>query len=613
MPIRVLSEATASRIAAGEVIERPASVVKELVENSLDAGATRVQVEVRDGGIRSIAVTDNGSGIEPGQIGIAFERFATSKIDDSSDLTGIRTLGFRGEALPSIASVAAVETVSRVHGRDGGVRMVLDFGRKVSQDPAPAPPGTTVKVTGLFRNVPARLKFLGSASAELTRVSQLVASLGLIHPAVAFKLTSDGELRLATPGDGDRMAALAAVYGAAVARSMVRVDADPAAAFAVEGLVSSPELSRSSRNYITLSVNGRWVHSRRLMFAVEQACHGYLPERRFPVAVLEIKAPLGDVDVNVHPAKAEVRFLREDLVFSELQRAVRGALAGRAHVRPVSPAGGTEGHPAPHVWGRGADAPAPAAVPGQPPQTAAQRGLAAAAPWPPPETPGASSFQRTPMSFDKPPAGESGATLTDAGTTHRQVLPVLRVVGQAHETYILAEGPGGVYLIDQHAAHERVLYEDLCRRAASSSIESQPLLEPETVSLAPSHAAVIEEQAASLSAAGFVIEPFGPRTALLRAVPKLLADRGQGRPVDWLTRLLDDAAERGRKDSWQDRLLYTLACHGAVRAGRRMTPDESRALIQQLEQAENPHTCPHGRPTMVHLTSGQLEREFGRR
>jgi DNA mismatch repair protein MutL len=187
------------------------------------------------------------------------------------------------------------------------------------------------------------------------------------------------------------------------------------------------------------------------------------------------------------------------------------------------------------------------------------------------------------------------------------------VIGQAHETYILAEGPGGVYLIDQHAAHERVLYEDIRRRVASRSAESQPLLEPEPVDLAPAHAAVIEEQAATLSAAGFVIEPFGPKTALLRAVPKLLADRGQGRAGDWLIKLLDDAAERGRTDSWQDRLLYTLACHAAVRAGRKMTLDESRELIRQLEQAETPHTCPHGRPTMVHLTSGQLEREFGRR
>jgi DNA mismatch repair protein MutL len=616
MPIRVLSEATASRIAAGEVIERPASVVKELVENSLDAGATRVHIEVRDGGIRSIAVTDNGGGIEPGQIGLAFERFATSKIDDSSDLTGIRTLGFRGEALPSIASVATVETISRVPGQEGGVELVLEFGRELSREPAPAPPGTTVKVTGLFRNVPARLKFLGSAGAELTKISQLVASLALVHPTVAFKLTSDEELRLATPGDGDSLAALASVYGAAVARSMVRVDSDPAAAFAVEGLISSPKLSRSSRNYITLSVNGRWVHSRRLTFAVEQSFHGYLPERRFPVAVLEIKTPFEDVDVNVHPAKAEVRFLREDLVFGEIQRAIRGALSGQARVRPVSLAGGRAGPSAPYGLARGGVAQAPAAVPAQPQQSAAQRDFATAATWPAPETAVAASFPRPGASPDRPPAGQdtpAHAGAPGAGTTHRQVLPVLRVIGQAHETYILAEGPGGVYLIDQHAAHERVLYEDIRRRVASRSVESQPLLEPEPVDLAPAHAAVIEEQAATLSAAGFVIEPFGPKTALLRAVPKLLADRGQGRAGDWLIKLLDDAAERGRTDSWQDRLLYTLACHAAVRAGRRMTLDESRELIRQLEQAENPHACPHGRPTMVHMTSGQLEREFGRR
>ena len=631
MPIRRLNEATASRIAAGEVIERPASVVKELVENALDAGATRVDIEVRDGGIRLVSVTDNGAGIQPDEIALAFERFATSKIADDSELTGIRTLGFRGEALPSIASVAHVEAVSRVPGRDGGVRLVLDCGRVVVQEPAAAPPGTTIRVSDIFRNVPARLKFLSSPGAELAKIQHLSSTLALVYPHVAFRLTSDGAVRLASPGGGDRLAAVAAVYGSKAAQAMLPIEGDPAAAFSVTGLTGSPELARGNRTYITLSVNGRWVQSRRLLFAVEQAYLGFLPERRFPVAILDVRAPFEDVDVNVHPAKAEVRFLREDIVFAEIQRAIRRALTEGAHVRPLRApstqpgAGGRYPHqadgPARHRAMTGT-------APGDPATSPEQRSFATEATWPargqPLPAPAAGRAGQT--STDNMPAPSTAvsghAASSQAGTapmgkpaSQRQVLPVLRVIGQAQETYILCEGPDGVYLIDQHAAHERVLYEDIKRRSASRSVESQPLLEPETVDLGPGHAALIESHAEALSALGFAVEPFGPKTALVRAVPKLLADRGHGggKAGEWLLRLLDESSERGRTDSWQDRLLYTMACHASVRAGQKLTNDECRELIRLLEHAEQPHTCPHGRPTMLHLNSGHLEREFGRR
>ncbi len=623
MPIRVLSEEISSRIAAGEVIERPASVVKELVENALDAGATRIEVEVVAGGTRLVAVTDNGHGIEPGEAAVAFQRFATSKIDDTSDLSGIRTLGFRGEALPSIASVSRVEAVSCPAGQVSGERLVIEFGRVISTGPAAAAPGTSVRVTELFRNVPARLKFLGSPGGELAKVQQLVASFALIRPAVAFRLVSDSETRLSSAGDGNRVAAVAAVYGARVAQAMLPVVSDPAAAFAVEGLTSAPELSRGNRTYITLAVNGRWVHSRRLVFAVEQAYHGFLPERRFPVAVLDLRVPYDDVDVNVHPAKAEVRLLREDLVFSEVQRAVRGTLSATSPVRDVRLPW------LPRSTGAGSS-PAGSPVAGAnktSPDSQAQRAFAVAATWP--GTDEASARQAVQSwagagspggipSLERPVAGpgsavESATPAHPGDRTVHKALPVLRVIGQAHETYILAEGPDGVYLVDQHAAHERVLYEGLRARLHSRGAESQALVEAETVELSPDQAALVEAQADALARAGFVIAPFGPKTVLVRAVPRLLADRGQGSVGDILVRLLDEGTDRGRGESWEDRLLYTMACHAAVRAGRKMTPDECRELLRQLEAAEQPHTCPHGRPTMVHLASGHLEREFGRR
>ncbi|MEX0762519.1 MAG: DNA mismatch repair endonuclease MutL [Dehalococcoidia bacterium] len=601
MPIQVLSEALSSRIAAGEVIERPASVVKELVENSLDAGATRVEISIRDGGVRSISVVDNGSGISPGELSVAFERFATSKIDETSDLTGISTLGFRGEALPSIASVARVEAVSRVHESDAATRCVFEYGHRDLLETTGAAPGTSVSVTGLFRNVPARLKFLGSPGRELNRIQQLVATLALVYPNVAFKLTSDGKLRIGSPGTGDTLAAVAAVYGSRVGDVMLKVDGDSSAAFGAVGLISAPSLTRGNRNYITLAVNGRWVQSRRLIFAIEQAYHGFLPERRFPVAIVDMRIPYNDVDVNVHPAKAEVRFLREDIVFSTLQRAIRGTLTESAPVH-----GFTLAAPA-----RAQGAPGRSSSLSHQPQSP---GFAISASWPAAERQEASSGVESSPPGENPDlplaSAEEAVSNPPPRATHKGVLPVLRVIGQARETYILAEGPDGVYLIDQHAAHERVLYEEIRNRFAEKSTEMQALLEPETVELSPTHASIIEAHMDELVAAGFTIEPFGQGAVLLRTVPQLLVNRrGAG---DTLITLLDDISERGRSDSWQDKLLYTMACHSSVRAGQTLSIEESKELIRKLEATQQPHTCPHGRPTMIHLTTGVLDREFRR-
>jgi DNA mismatch repair protein MutL len=586
MPIQVLSDDLASRIAAGEVIERPASVVKELVENSLDAGSTRIDVDIVGGGAQSITVVDNGHGIPADELAVAFERFATSKIDESSDLIAIGTLGFRGEALPSISSVARVE----------------DFGKSGAVEPAGAPPGTRIEVAGLFKNVPARLKFLGSAGRELSRIQSMLGSLALVYPQVAFALNADGRERLRTIGSGKLVDAVAGVYGAKIAEQMLELEADESAAFSVDGLVSSPSLNRSNRTYITISVNGRWIQSRRLSYAIEQAYHGFLPDRRFPIAVARIHTPLDDVDANVHPAKAEVRFLREDLVYSVVQRAVRGVLSASAPV---------------HELGAG--------------RAAGSIGLL--------RTPGSLSDRSTAGRFDRASAdsdmGRSGFSqwpdpgisndwsqqtrLPDSNTneatgTPKETLPVLRVIGQAHETYILAEGPDGVYLVDQHAAHERVMFERVKERFDQNASESQPLLEPASVDLAPGAMSTVQEHLDELNRVGWGVEEFGRNSLIVRSVPGSLATRASGDGAGQVfVRVLDELSEGRTGETWRDRMLATIACHSSVRAGQVLSIEECRDLIRQLEKADRPNTCPHGRPTIVQLNINDLEREFKRR
>ena len=598
--IKILSDDLASRIAAGEVIERPASVVKELVENSLDAGSTRVDVQVVGGGAKSIVVIDNGMGIPSDQITTAFERFATSKIDESSDLISIPTLGFRGEALPSIASVARVITVSMSTEAAYGVKYHVDFGKPGQVEKIGAPQGTRIEVTDLFNNTPARLKFLGSAGRELARVQSILASLALVNPHVTFNLVADGRDRLRTIGSGKLMDSIAGVYGQKIADQMIPLEPGGSSAFAVDGVVSSPSLTRANRMYITISVNGRWIQSRRLSYAIEQAYHGFLPERRFPLALLRIRTPLEDVDPNVHPAKAQVRFLREDLVFSIVQRAVRGILSASAPIHEIgaSRMAGSSG-----LLG--------AADLTEVGSGTLESGISS--------TQG--SFVQKPDPLLKIAQGQSDEmrdditlTVSEGGPTPRETLPVLRVIGQAHETYIVAEGPEGLYLIDQHAAHERVTFEFVKYRFDNGESEYQPLLEPITVALAPGVMTTVQEHQDDLNKVGWRFEEFGKNSLILRSVPgplsvKVSADGA----AQVLIRVLDELASGGAGDTWSHRLIATIACHASVRAGQSLSIDDCKNLVRQLEQAERPNTCPHGRPTIVRLRVNDLEREFKRR
>jgi DNA mismatch repair protein MutL len=566
LPIKVLEPKVISQIAAGEVVERPASVVKELVENSLDAGATQISIEVRGGGVSLIRVVDNGSGIPVDEVELAFGRYATSKITGLSDLESSLSLGFRGEALASIAAVAEVELTTCAAEEPTGAYLALRGGEVASRSSRGRSPGTTVSVSSLFRQVPARLKFLKSSATEASHIANIVSRYALAFPEVRFSLSLDGRVTLRTPGSGQLADSVAEVYGLEVARNMLEIKTQAwhggagDSALTVSGMVGSPKIRRASRDYLSIFVNRRWVRHRALAWAVEEAYHGLLMTGKHPVAVINLAISPQEIDVNVHPTKTEVKFRDEPAVFGAVQRAVRQTLVELA---PVSRIEEVAGRPAV----------SPASRPSLWPQAVTRGGVV--------------------------------STPAEASPTPARSLPVLRVVGQLLASYIIAEGPGGLYLIDQHAAHERILFEQIKESWSRREMEVQRLLEPAPFEVTPRQAEVLESHLEKLSQFGFAIAPFGDRTFLVRSVPALLVGR------DWLG-AIREILDAGSGEGWEEKLAVSLACHSAVRAGQVLTDDEMREIVRKLEQASLPNTCPHGRPTLIHLSKEQLEREFGR-
>ena len=585
LPIRVLSPQEAARIAAGEVIERPASVVKELIENALDAEARQITVETRQGGVAFLRVVDDGVGIPPEELRIAFERHATSKLQAEEELWRIATLGFRGEALPSIAAAADVSFISRPAGAMVAGRIVLRDGEVEHQGSAGAPPGTSITVERLFHQQPARRKFLRSPAAEGGQVATVVTHYALAYPEVRFTLRADGRTPLQTPGNGDLRDAAVAVYGLEVAKELLPLEGGADERIAVVGLISSPAVSRANRSYLSLFVNRRWIRHRSLNYAVVEAYQGMLPSGRFPIAIVEVRLPTDEVDVNVHPTKAEVRFRDERAVFASVQRAVRRTLSARSPV------------PSLEVGSSMLDAEVPGttleAVPSSE-ASPAWRAQAVALRLP--------SAQSAPS--DQEPATNSPPPASSA-------LPLLRPVGQVNNTYVIAEGPEGMYLIDQHAAHERVLYERFLVESREGVRDVQPLLQPLPVELTARQRALLGSFGAELEAAGLAVEPFGDGAFLVRAVPPALAG---GDVSGALANLLDALGrEDGPTEEPAHRVAASLACHASVRAGQTMSEEEQRELLRLLEATEHPRTCPHGRPTMIHLSSEALDRQFRRR
>jgi DNA mismatch repair protein MutL len=632
MPIRVLPPEVATRIAAGEVVERPASVIKELIENAIDAGASEIRLQIEAGGRRLMRVMDNGQGIPTDEVELAFARHSTSKLASVDDLEHLHTLGFRGEALASIASVARVSLITRADDDAVGTRLRVEGGQVTSREPSGRPSGTDVTVRDLFFNVPARLKFLRTERTERRHIDNLVTRYAMAYPQLHFELVHDGRLTFQSNGSGDLQEVLASVYGARNASHMIPVVPGRPAdrgehTVQVEGYVSTPALHRSNRNEITLFVNGRWVTDQRLTFAVTQAYHTFLMTGRYPIAVLKISLGSEDVDVNVHPAKTQVRFRDGDAVFRAVQRSVRRALLDQAPVAEASIGSASDSDLTLEPEER-SDWPGGWPSPDQLVRRARLRSLGNS---PPRQADASADAQfRFELPRKRVPGGDvpripstaqtaqSAAPLdtentSPAGNTShpKAQLPLLRVVGQLGLTYIVAEGPEGMFLIDQHSAHERILYEKMMAEAAQARIASQALLEPMPVELTPEGASLVEEGLEALSALGFEIEPFGTHTVLVRTLPAILAGENVQEILDEIVADLQ-AGDEPLANEMEARIVRRVCKQAAIKAGQTLSRQEMDELIRQLETCASPHTCPHGRPTMIHLSAVQLAQEFGR-
>jgi DNA mismatch repair protein MutL len=536
-------------------------------------------------------VIDNGCGIPGDEVELAFARHSTSKLESASDLARVSTLGFRGEALASIAAVAQVSLVSRTAQESVGTQVKLENGAIVGREGKGCPQGTVVTVENLFYNIPARLKFLRREATEAGHISQLVSRYAMAHPELRFSLLTDGRLAFQSTGSGKLYDVLVKVYGLEAAQQMLPVESgsgEPRAEggrtdIRVHGYVSSPSLHRSNRQYLTFFVNRRWVQDRSLSYAASEAYHTLLLTGRYPIVVLNVDLDPAEVDVNVHPTKREVRFRRGNEVFAAVQRAVRRVLTESSPLPTVASR--------PHPLGSLAAGPS---VWGQP------RRLTGVGSEHRPVGQLAMEVQRT----------AEDALATTVTPQMRPKLPMLRVLGQLGQTYIIAEGPGGMYLIDQHTAHERVLYERFTAERARMAVASQQLLTPLPLELTPRQHVAMAAHLEALTELGFEIEPFGGETYLLRAVPAVLERGDIGQAV---ADILDELAEEGSGETGEEKALISVVCHSAVRAGQTLSMEEMRDLVRQLEETNLPHTCPHGRPTMVHLSAEQLAREFGRR
>ena len=589
MPIRLLSSEVSSQIAAGEVVERPASVIKELTENSLDAGAKNISISIADAGRTLMEVADDGHGIPANELELAAARHATSKLTQSDDLFHIQTLGFRGEALASIGSVSQMTITSRVESAKEGARLKVEGGISGKVEKVGAPVGTVVRVENLFYNVPARLKFLKTDTTERRAIDSLVTRYALAYPNIRFKVTDGKQVTLQTSGDGDRRAIMAALYGVDVAKQMLEVMASEDE-MSLTGFISPVSLTRSNRKEITFFINGRWVQEISLNSALLQAYHTLLMVGRYPLTALFLDMAPEDVDVNVHPTKAEVRFRTQDKVFSFVQRSVRKALLAYTPVPAVSP----------QLWGSRARTDE---LPSR--QVGIDWSVAHDSELTIDDGPSTMENPSQPVESDRPSSAVNGQS-SFAG------VPLLRLIGQIGATYLVAEGPDGLYLIDQHAAHERVLFEKLMAQHENKSIPSQALLAPEIVTLPPQSAKVLTDQLPFLNHFGFEVEEFGTNTFQVRAMPILFAG---GSPAMALKALVEDFEEDESplQAEVEARLAARVCKRLAVKAGQVLTSEEQKSLLIDLENCQSPRTCPHGRPTMIHLSVDALERQFGRK
>ncbi len=617
--IVLLDENTANRIAAGEVVERPASAVKELVENSIDAGATQIVISLMEGGKQRIEVVDNGCGMSQEDAVLSLQRHATSKIRTSDDLFAIRTLGFRGEALPSIASVSHFSLTTRAEGETSGVKIMVRGGDIESLEEIGGRNGTMIVVEELFYNTPARLKFLKSTPTEIARVLEVVGHLAIAHPQISFRVREGGYERLSTPGSGDPLGALTAVWGRDVARYLrpIRLESP---GLCVSGYICTPEVSRPGRSHELFCVNGRPIKSRLLSHALEDAFRSLTPDSRYPIAAVFVEISPDRVDVNVHPTKSEVKFTRDGDVHHAVSQAVKTALMAYGVLPVIGESGSPySAPPASRSLSSGSSDVQPT-LPGRDFERLAR--IASDAFKPVESAANPNAFPASDGSVEMAPAevrdlaSESNDPFQEsAAPDYRpfaEKLRGFRVLGQAQNTYIIAITDQGIAFIDQHVAHERVLYERLTVKRLEMGIPSQRLVMPLTLSLGVAEASLLLQKLDDFAAAGWEIEPFGRETFLVRAVPALVRKQ-TCEPLlrDMIDELANLSVSR-RLIVQRDHVTITNACKMAVKAGDLLTMEEMVGLLEQLAETRNPYVCPHGRPIVVTIPYLELERKFKR-
>jgi len=618
--VMILDEATINKIAAGEVVERPSSVVKELVENSIDAEARRISVSIENGGTRLISVVDDGTGMSRDDALLALERHATSKIRGADDIFRVGTLGFRGEALPSIAAVSRLTLITREAGSRGGTRITAEPGKKPVAADYPAAPGTSVIVRNLFYNTPARRKFLKSPDTETRRVIEVMTGEALGHPEIAFSLECDGRRLMFTSGSGDLLQTLGEILGIEPAKSLVKF-AGGAPGVSIHGYVSSPSVTRSSRRDLYLIVNGRPISSGLLIAAVTRAYGPAMPKGRYPVGVVVITAEPGRIDVNVHPAKTEVRFSGEQELFNLVTRSVASAVRASEVTRPGGPASRYTQHAqAPNASAEvtprrsradsrpggvfGADGPEIAATYGRQPGAAAG-----------PHTVGVCGHSDAAGRQ----ATASGPDLF--GSDSSSALPAspmqYTVIGQLWESYIVVASDDAFFLIDQHAAMERLLCDRLVGEFKTGGLTSEEVLLPDTLILLPAEAKTLEDNRTILELLGFRFEPFGMRTYLVRGTPSVLKDADCEEAVREVLGAVSDESASADPDELSIELtagvIARAACKTALKANRRLSEEEMNRLVDDLLTKASSLYCPHGRPVVISCTRSDIERRFGRR
>ena len=608
-PIRRLPEEVVGKIAAGEVVENPAAAIKELIENSIDAGATAITVETKEGGIAYFRVADNGCGIPASDIRMAFERHATSKLRAAEELFDVRSLGFRGEALASIAAVAKVALTTRTAEEERGVKAVNAGGLLEPPEDAASPEGTTVVVQELFFNTPARLKFLKKPAAEGARVADMVLRMLLSRPDISFRLIQNGKQAYHSPGDGKLRSAMFSAYGREVTEQLCAVDyADTGVK--VEGFVGVGAAARGNRTHQSFFVNGRYVRSATLNLALEAACRERVSSGQFPICALRVSIPPASVDVNVHPNKLEVRFSDEASVQSVVERAVREALSA-AGIQEAMAGGAAQSAPRIAWREAGPGLAPPRATPGEPPEETSSRRFGevvqdffAFMPAPPARV----------RDSGQAPARPAGAPPALAGYAGQQdsepILPPFRVLGVAFQTYVLVEQGDKLLLIDQHAAHERLLYERLTR-SLESGRGSQELLVAQVVALDATDRERLRAFEGVVRDAGYDFDFFGEDAVQIRAVPVIL---GEPQARDSFLSMLDRLGELRLLSTREKRrqALVQMACKRAVKGGDTLEPAEIEALLRDMQGSDAPPTCPHGRPLVVVLTRQELEKRFKR-